>query len=499
MNRELKATVLLVTYNHKDYIAKSIESVLEQETNFDFVIRVLDDCSTDGTDEILQGYAARYPDKVEYVRREQNLGNVDNTYAGVCSITTPYFALVEGDDWWCDPLKLQSAVDILDAETDCTMLATNTRQIGNETSEFYVEDGASVPRKFRLSPEKGAPIPPYLHTVSRVFRNVFDFTKIDKYVAGVDIGLYFLYLDKGFCYYQDKVTNVYNCQNPASVYCAKGQYQRRFMNYLVFRRMSLYFDGKYDDASMRILEISPQNLFDVFSKSIGHKKTWDELMGLQASVREISKKFLYVGARCGVRESFVNLVAAVLGRAKIYESGSECLKKIFEKYIGEKNTQEFFTALARSVLETKQDFIWVEEGSYGAYHKAMNLLSRALGLGKVLRKTPDFSETVRSETLLFDDAFPLKHSEEVRNFLTHHRNTSVVATGADFQCLGETRSLAECVLDFCYENPKFLSKVLMFDENVHYDAKLAIVANATARDRLASKYPNLTGRIKINH
>ena len=62
MNREnLKVSVLTTAYNHGQYIAKCIESILCQKTNFQFELIVHDDASTDGTTEIIRMYAERFP------------------------------------------------------------------------------------------------------------------------------------------------------------------------------------------------------------------------------------------------------------------------------------------------------------------------------------------------------------------------------------------------------------------------------------------------------
>ena len=52
-------SVMLQTYNHEKFIEESIESVLEQETNFDFEILIGDDESTDKTREICIKYAKK--------------------------------------------------------------------------------------------------------------------------------------------------------------------------------------------------------------------------------------------------------------------------------------------------------------------------------------------------------------------------------------------------------------------------------------------------------
>ena len=59
-------TVLLVTYNHQPYIRKALDSILEQKTNFKFIIRVLDDCSLDGSVDIIKSYRDRYPSIIEF-------------------------------------------------------------------------------------------------------------------------------------------------------------------------------------------------------------------------------------------------------------------------------------------------------------------------------------------------------------------------------------------------------------------------------------------------
>ncbi len=55
------ATVVVSCYNQKNYIAEALESVLNQQTDFDFNILISDDCSSDGTQEIIAHYHSLYP------------------------------------------------------------------------------------------------------------------------------------------------------------------------------------------------------------------------------------------------------------------------------------------------------------------------------------------------------------------------------------------------------------------------------------------------------
>ena len=54
-------SICTTTYQHSRYIRQTLDSFLSQKTDFPFEILVHDDCSSDGTAEILQEYARRYP------------------------------------------------------------------------------------------------------------------------------------------------------------------------------------------------------------------------------------------------------------------------------------------------------------------------------------------------------------------------------------------------------------------------------------------------------
>ena len=57
-------SVLLLTYNHEPFLAEAIEGVLAQKTDFPFELVIADDCSTDGTREVIRRYWQRYPDRI---------------------------------------------------------------------------------------------------------------------------------------------------------------------------------------------------------------------------------------------------------------------------------------------------------------------------------------------------------------------------------------------------------------------------------------------------
>ena len=63
-NTGTKVSVLVLTYNHEKYIAEAVESVLMQRVNFDYEVVIIEDCSTDGTRDIVIDFQKRYPDRI---------------------------------------------------------------------------------------------------------------------------------------------------------------------------------------------------------------------------------------------------------------------------------------------------------------------------------------------------------------------------------------------------------------------------------------------------
>ncbi|QMI51412.1 glycosyltransferase [Streptococcus salivarius] len=114
----MKVSIICTNYNKGDWVREAIDSFLNQKTNFDFEIIIIDDASTDHSYEIIQEYQNKFPEKVRTFRNEVNLG-ITRTWKKVCQEAKgQYIARCDSDDFWTDPLKLQKQVDMLDAATD---------------------------------------------------------------------------------------------------------------------------------------------------------------------------------------------------------------------------------------------------------------------------------------------------------------------------------------------------------------------------------------------
>ena len=119
-SRVAKVSVCTITYNQERFIAQAIESVMTQETDFDWEMVIGEDCSTDRTREICLAYRDKYPDKIRLLLPEKNLGRAGkfNFVQTFYACQGQYVALLEGDDFWTSPHKLQKQVDFLDSHPD---------------------------------------------------------------------------------------------------------------------------------------------------------------------------------------------------------------------------------------------------------------------------------------------------------------------------------------------------------------------------------------------
>lgn len=99
-------SVVCISYNHEKYINQALESILAQKTAFPFEIIAADDCSTDGTQSIIQQLADEHPNIIVPVLRPKNLGINNNYYDAVQRVRGEFIAICDGDDYWIDDNKL---------------------------------------------------------------------------------------------------------------------------------------------------------------------------------------------------------------------------------------------------------------------------------------------------------------------------------------------------------------------------------------------------------
>jgi len=106
-------SVYIQTYQHAPYIEQAVEGVLAQQGSFDLDLVIADDCSTDGTRELLTAYRDRHPDRIRLLLPERNLGSTEIFRHSVGELRGEYVAWLDGDDYWTDERKLQKQLEAM--------------------------------------------------------------------------------------------------------------------------------------------------------------------------------------------------------------------------------------------------------------------------------------------------------------------------------------------------------------------------------------------------
>lgn len=165
----MKVSVSLITYNHEEFVAKALDSVLMQKTDFDYEIVIGEDCSTDNTRNIIIDYQKRYPDKLRLLLNEKNLGAYNNIVQVLDACKGKYVAFLEGDDYWTSPDKLQKQVDYLESHPECVLCFHNV--------EIIYKDGSDATQNYcpadqkEISTVEDLLIKNFIPTCSKMYRN----------------------------------------------------------------------------------------------------------------------------------------------------------------------------------------------------------------------------------------------------------------------------------------------------------------------------------------
>lgn len=124
----------MMAYNHSAYISQAVESVLMQETDFAFEVLIGEDRSQDDTREKLARLQEKYPQKINLLLNEHNIGIHKNLDQLLGSAKGEYIAILEGDDYWTSPNKLQKQIDFLEDHSDFTVCFHNALMVNEENS-----------------------------------------------------------------------------------------------------------------------------------------------------------------------------------------------------------------------------------------------------------------------------------------------------------------------------------------------------------------------------
>lgn len=252
----MKVSVLIITYNHANFIAQAVDSALMQRACFDYEILISEDCSTDGTREIVIDYQNRHPD-IRLLLSETNIRSNAVVARGIEAAKGDYLALLDGDDYWTDSHKLQKQADYLDNHPECSMCFHNARVVHDDDDrEPY---NWTPPEQKTISTLEDIWLGNFIATCSTMFRRGLIGEIPDWYDALfpiTDWPLHVLNAEYGTIGYIDEVMGVYR-YHEGGFYSPLGELEKLARTLDFYRTMNANLNYKYD----RIINVATSKYF----------------------------------------------------------------------------------------------------------------------------------------------------------------------------------------------------------------------------------------------
>ncbi len=142
MNKSPTVSVIIPTYNRAHLIGRAIQSVLNQ-TYQDFEIIVVDDGSTDNTEEVMKRFN---DERIKYIKHEQNKGEAAARNTGIKIARGEYIAFQDSDDEWL-PEKLEKQIKVFEnASSKVGVVYTGFWRIKNG-KKTYIPSSKITPKE----------------------------------------------------------------------------------------------------------------------------------------------------------------------------------------------------------------------------------------------------------------------------------------------------------------------------------------------------------------
>ena len=171
METNVLLSIIMPCYNVEETIERALDSILMQQTTFEYEVLLVDDCSTDSTSEIFSRYAKEHS-KFKLISHQKNCGNAKSFYDGLCAAEGSYFCVLDGDDYYTHREKLQRQVDYLNSDVLQEYVAVAHYHIYDLCDGTVSVDKRTNVSEFTyvdfLMQTSG-----YYHTATYMFRNIF--------------------------------------------------------------------------------------------------------------------------------------------------------------------------------------------------------------------------------------------------------------------------------------------------------------------------------------
>lgn len=187
-------SIIMATYNCASTVREAIDSIIEQDySNWEFVI--CDDCSNDGTYDILKEYQNKLPNKFVILRNKTNSKLPYSLNRCLASARGKYIARLDGDDLSVSS-RLMEQYLFLEANPNIAVVGTNMAQF-DEKGIFGEIKMKEIPTQNELLTTT-----PFCHATIMMRKSVYDqiggYTELKRTIRGQDIDLWFKFFYHGY-------------------------------------------------------------------------------------------------------------------------------------------------------------------------------------------------------------------------------------------------------------------------------------------------------------
>lgn len=250
---DFKVLVRCFTFNHSKFIETTMDGFVMQQTDFSYVCCIVDDCSTDGEQEVILSYINNQFDTIQqretedatilFARHKSNKNcsfevhflkynhyssrKPKAPYLAHWKENTLYEALCEGDDYWIDTFKLQMQVDFLDNHPDYSLCFTGSKVISSEESLENTLYQNLEEREYSANEIFENWVVP---TATVIYRNTVIRKKHKDFLLG-DIVLFLSAAEYGRIWRLDKQTAVYRRSHSGMTFAQEKKDPIRFIRH----------------------------------------------------------------------------------------------------------------------------------------------------------------------------------------------------------------------------------------------------------------------------
>ncbi len=265
MSKTPLVSVCVIVFNHESYLRDCFDGIKSQKLIGGIEVVIGEDSSSDGSLKICEEFKSSSAWHVSLLKRPQNLGMLSNWADTINSAKGKYVAIVEGDDYWIDPLKLQKQVDFLEGHPNYSFCyhafeVLNERDAGMDVSYLY--------RKNVAPPKNTCELPYYMinknvKTLTLMFRaSAITQQEVNQILLespmpfSGDIPLVMLLLSKGPGHFLDEKMGVYRLHDNGITMNTSDERRNRgdsalITNLKLYSRLTDFADRSFVKTKLR--------------------------------------------------------------------------------------------------------------------------------------------------------------------------------------------------------------------------------------------------------